>query len=512
MRSESGQSLVLAFIVMCALSITVGGVISFTTSNESQFGRDRQLDRAFHIAEAGLNNGIEVIEKKDPANAPGQIGTPYPATGAYSLFIDGGTGTFKVEKYQATSPECTTHAGSAPNACWVVTATGNSPDGKILKQLQESVYWRTVTAPVDDVYGYGLFVDNSPGPGDCVFTHGSPTLQIDNVWIAGDYCPSGGATLEPTADGVGSVYIGGTYEGKNNSNIGTASRRYKTVNIAGGCTVQGSVSNCDASANIFSTDPAPGAVGSPLQKPDIGIAAAALYASADWTDNSGCTPAGTPSPFDDAAHPGPNQSMGTVTLFTGSSYDCTITDHDGVKHRLAWNATTKTLSVLNGVYIDGNVTFANAGSQTIYSYGDFADGTKSNGTIYVNGIMDGSSAASVCGPGTDPASPSYGCPLRWNPDPNTGGGSLGFAVINPTNAPTGFSMTGNGELDITLIVSQGYADTGGTIIAGPVLADQAEIGGNGGFVVPNNPPSGTPTDVTTSAAWVVQPGGWKEQK
>ena len=67
-RSESGQSLVLAFIVMCALSITVGGVISFTTSNESQFGRDRQLDRAFHIAEAGLNNGIEVVEKKDASN------------------------------------------------------------------------------------------------------------------------------------------------------------------------------------------------------------------------------------------------------------------------------------------------------------------------------------------------------------------------------------------------------------------------------------------------------------
>ena len=73
-------------------------------------------------------------------------------------------------------------------------------------------------------------------------------------------------------------------------------------------------------------------------------------------------------------------------------------------------------------------------------------------------------------------------------------------------------MTGNGELDITLIVNQGYADTGGTIIAGPVLADHAEIGGNGGFVVPGNPPGGTPTDVTTAASWVVQPGGWKEQK
>src|SRR4051812_33458770 len=88
-RSESGQSLVLAFIVMCALSITVGGVISFTTSNESQFGRDRQLDRAFHIAEAGLNNGMEVVEKSDPSNAAGQIGARIPPTGTYTLSLDG---------------------------------------------------------------------------------------------------------------------------------------------------------------------------------------------------------------------------------------------------------------------------------------------------------------------------------------------------------------------------------------------------------------------------------------
>jgi hypothetical protein len=80
------------------------------------------------------------------------------------------------------------------------------------------------------------------------------------------------------------------------------------------------------------------------------------------------------------------------------------------------------------------------------------------------------------------------------------------------NEATAFDMTGNGELDITLIVNQGYADTGGTIIAGPVLADRATIGGNGGFVVPNNPPGGTPTDVTTKASWVVQPGAWKEQR
>ena len=508
-RSESGQSLVLAFIVMCALSITVGGVISFTTSNEGQFSRDRQLNRAFHIAEAGLNNGMAVVQSKDATNSnstnAGDPDNRYPSSGSYPLFLDGGVGSYYVQKYPATSPECTTHAGSAPNACWVVVATGNSADGKILKQLRQSIYWRTVIQPVDDIYGFGLFVDNPPGPGACVDTHGTATIDIDNVWIAGDFCPAGGVGIEPTQNGVGFVYIGGTYQGRNNTSIGTSARNYSSVDIGSGCTVQGSASNCDQTANIFSGTITPGASQSALQKPDIESKADALYKSADWTK---CTNPAVTSPFDNNGSQ--DQSMGTVTLFTGPSYDCSVVDNDGVTHRMAWNATTQTLSVQNGVYIDGDVVFPN-GSAT-YSYGNFPapdSATITDGTIYVNGIMDGSSNVNVCGPSDGTfATPNYGCLLRWTSEL----GTLGFAVINPKDLTTGFDMSGQGELDITLIVNQGYADTGSTIIAGPVLADKATIGGNGGFVVPGNPPAGSPNDISTQAAWVIQPGSWKEEK
>src|SRR5690242_6624100 len=53
--SESGQSLVLAMIVMSALTISIGALVSFTTGNEKQFSRDRDSARAFHVAEAGVN-------------------------------------------------------------------------------------------------------------------------------------------------------------------------------------------------------------------------------------------------------------------------------------------------------------------------------------------------------------------------------------------------------------------------------------------------------------------------
>jgi len=506
-RSESGQALVLAFIVMVALSITIGGVISYTTSNENQFGRDRQLNRAFHIAEAGLNNAIEVVTLKDPSNDPSLIGTRYPAAPGtfYPVLLDGGKGGYYAQKYKASDPECATNAGSAPNSCWVIIATGTSPDGRILKQLQESIYWRTVVVPLDDVFGYGLFVANPPGPGACVKTSGNTTLDIDNVWINGDFCPNGNVQLEPTKDSVGSVYIGGTYEGMNSTSIGTSSRYYSRVNIASGCTVQGKVNDCDPSANIYTRQKAASASASPLQLPDIGRKATELYNSADWGHPTCAAPNTTALPFDLPTDPGENQSLGTVTLFTGTSYDCSVVDSDGVTHRLAWNATTKTLSVENGVYIDGNVNFPN-GADT-YSYGSFLDGTPSNGTIFVNGVMNGSSNVNVCGPGTLMPGVKY-CPQLWDPKL----GSLGFAVINPQNLATGFDMTGNGELDITLIVSRGYADTGGTVVAGPVLADAATIGGSGGSVVPGNPPAGIPDEIDTQASWVVQPGAWKEQK
>ena len=81
---------------------------------------------------------------------------------------------------------------------------------------------------------------------------------------------------------------------------------------------------------------------------------------------------------------------------------------------MQWNSTTQTLSVLNGVYIDGDVGFPNgAGTFSIGNFTNDAIGpaVQSNGTIYVNGVMNGSANQNVCGPGTV-NDPSYGCLLR----------------------------------------------------------------------------------------------------
>ena len=128
------------------------------------------------------------------------------------------------------------------------------------------------------------------------------------------------------------------------------------------------------------------------------------------------------------------------------------------------------------------------------------------GTIFINGTVSGASNITVCGPPGSASPSGYGCPTTW--DPNQG--MLGIVVVNPQSLATGFNRNGNGELDITLLVNQGYADTGGTTVMGPVMADTATIGGNGGSIVPTAPPTGFPSTSTSQATWVVQLGSWKQ--
>src|SRR5262249_11971849 len=182
--SESGQSLILALVVMLALSLSIAGVYGYLTSNETHFSRDKQSLRALSDAEAGLNDGLATVTKSDPLNAGG-VGTTYTSGGPVQL--DRGTFTWSATKQQA--PSC-------PNAlptCWLVTANGTSPTGKVIHQLQQTIGWITKTIPTQKdespVYGFGLFISNPPGDANCFKLSGSVSVHA-NVWFKGSFCPN----------------------------------------------------------------------------------------------------------------------------------------------------------------------------------------------------------------------------------------------------------------------------------------------------------------------------------
>lgn len=491
LRSECGQSLILAMIVMSALTISIGALISYTTGNEHQFGRDIQSNRAFHVAEAGVNNGLSLIVTNDDADAS-PVGT---TLGPYSVSLDGASGSYSVKKHLKTDPQCKQTAGSS-SSCWVITGTATSPNGQVTRTLTETAYWLSSSSTNPTNSNYGLVVDNQGGA--CVDTHGTVNFTIKDVWISGDFCPSGNVSLIPPAAHTGSVYIGGVYQGKNNTSIGTSSLPYASVDIVGGCTVQGSPQICSnsASSNVWSDGP-PAVDPSAFQLPVID--GPSTYASGNW-NNPQCQPGGS---FVFDSDTTANGTTPTVALFSGPSFNCTVNDSGGnpVGH-LKWDNTTKQLSISGTVWIDGNVNLSNSGT---YVADNVVPGSN-GGTIYVNGTVSGSSNITVCGPISSATPSGYGCPGTWDPTQ----GMLGLVVVNPTNAATAFDRTGNGELDIEMLVNQGYANTGGTTVMGPVLADTATIGGNGGNIVPAAPPTGFPSVSVNQATWVVKPGSWAQ--
>jgi hypothetical protein len=262
--------------------------------------------------------------------------------------------------------------------------------------------------------------------------------------------------------------------------------------------VQNSSEICSDSANsdVWSDGP-PSVDPSDLALPNID--AAQNYAKANWS-----TPQCSTGSFTFDSDSTPNGTTPTTTLMpSGASFDCTVNDSSGspVGH-LAWNSTTKQLSISGLVWIDGNVDLSNSGT---YVRDSVVPGTN-GGTIFVDGTVGGSSNITICGPSSSAVASGYGCPTTWDP----GQGSLGMVVVNPTNQSTAFDRGGNGELDLTLLVNQGYADTGGTVVMGPALADTATIGGNGGSIVPGAPPSNFPTSSVTKATWMLTPGSWKQ--
>ena len=497
---------------MFVLSISIAGIFDFLTSNQGHFNRDGQDLRALSVAEAGLNNGLAWVTKFDPSNAALVNGTTY-SFGPVQL--DKGTFTYSAIKKQA--PNC-------PNAlptCWIVTANGTSPTGQVTHQLQQTVGWisKTTTTSIDEsaVYGFGLFISNPPGDANCFAISGAVTVQA-NVWFNGSFCPNGGASLTAAPGAPYTVYIGGNYLGRNNTSIGSAAVPFSQADIVGICKKQNTVETCSDSANsnVYANPPYL-ATASTLKKPDVVPQAVYTYGSStgvagDPTVNWNA-PTCSPGSFTFDNNTTMSGDLPQTTLFSGSSFNCTVKDSAGnTVGTLVWNNATKTLTVNGTIFIDGDITFA--GGTVNY---------QGNGTIYVNGSLNGGgnfSGTSICGPPKTPLIAENGCPGAWNypttVPPAAGTGTLEFVFINPHNVSTPVNLQGSGhEWQVTVFVVKGFTSNGGTAILGPVLADGGSMAGNTGLAVPPAPPVGAPTTVVssvTAAAWGVTAGNWKQLK
>ena len=169
---------------------------------------------------------------------------------------------------------------------------------------------------------------------------------------------------------------------------------------------------------------------------------------------AGRTPAGTGTirsaardPSRSTATATRDSSVGSITLLTGSAYNCTVyktTSHVAGNEMgtLSWNPATKALAASGILYLDGDLVMSGGNANFT--------GT---GTIYVNGRVAISGNMTICGPGA--AVSGSTCTGKWN----AALGALAVVAVNaggvvaasrPARAPPRprGACPGNAQIDV----------------------------------------------------------------
>lgn len=464
-------------MVVVALSISAAGLSGLIASNQTAYGRDRQDERAFNNAEAGLNYALAKLSTLNSASY-GPFSTidwtPFP--------IDDGSnnGAWRAVKSSLLGA----------NTYWTVYSRATI--GRVTRNVKVKVAAPQTAAatPASAVWGLGFFIAD---PNGCTNMVGNATLTLD-VFIAGDLCLNGTQQIgEPSSSGPKEidVYVGGKLEIVGNAQIGTSTRPIKSATIVGGCIKSNKTTPCNISSksNVFAD--AYSSTAGTLTKPPI--YPDAVYDSGDWNQPVCSTGSFT---FDNNGTR--NSSIGTVDILTATAYDCTVytdSSHADIVGRLAWNPATKQLLISGVIYLDGNLAFA-GGDQATYT---------GFGAIYVNGTVRTNGNSAFCGP---PATINGSeCSGIWD-------GSLGaisIMAVNAGNDAIAWDMAGTAEFNLLVYVVGTFTSSGTARVTGPVIADHATVSGTADQTDVLNPPPGTPGSAgsTVTSQWgSVIPSSW----
>ena len=403
--------------------------------------------------------------------APAHRIDPLPAR---TFSIDGGSGTYSATKTSGLE--------------WTITATGVSPNGRVTRNLELKLdgTQSTQSTQQSPVYGYGFFVNSTTG------------LHDDRRQLAG---PGLGLRQErPLPHRQRDHHAAGRHEQhahrvrrREVHGDGEPVRRIPTQKLqsftaAGGCVRQNSNVICSTSsqskayANAYSSTP------SAVTKPTAD--AAAVYASGNWH-----SPICTVGSFVFDGDTTLNASLGSVDLLQSNSrpsFDCTVWNPSGTTQigRLAWDLTTKVITISGTILIDGGLSFSGQSSARYTGFG----------SIYANGLVTTAGQAAICGPPAVPLGSS--CTGNWDPAQ----GALAIVGLN------GWSMSGQSEFNVIAYVNGAFSATGGAVVTGPVIADTATLSGNGKFASVTTVPPGTPgaASSVTTTTWKVLPGSWRQ--
>ena len=189
LADESGLALVLALIVVAALSASTASMIMLVTSNQTAVGRDRQEERAFNMAEAGLNEAVSYLSTQNTLLISSVSPTDFS--------LDNGTGQWSATK-TATTPTVDT---------WTLYSRATSGNVSRKVSVQLAANKSVINTPSWAGWGKGFFIADK---NTCASMSGASLDLNISVYAAGDLCLNATKIIEPTpASPSLFLYVGG---------------------------------------------------------------------------------------------------------------------------------------------------------------------------------------------------------------------------------------------------------------------------------------------------------------
>jgi len=458
---ERGLVLVLALGILLVLSIMLATVVYFTTAGSQDAETKNAGQKAYAVAEAGLNSAFA------------QLATHYPNT------------TTAGSAAWVSSPGAQSYGGGTVNysgtwnggtQTWTLTGTGSvQPAGANSPLVRTATARVPVTIATSLSYMWGFFMGDASAP--CSTFDNGAVVKI-SVYVASCLTFSGNAKiLEPTTGTLTiPVYVGGLLNmgDMGSSSIGSSSTdKVLSVTAIGGCKFHTVAYACSSSSSSQVWAQSYPTSTSSITLPTVDLTG--TYASANW---SAATCSTGSNPFDNDATR--NSSKATYRPLNGASFDCSAKNAAGATvGRLAWDSTTKVLTVSGTVFIDASTLTIQNNDTALYS---------GSGTIYVNGTVSFSNSGSLCGPGTG-STASAGCTANgWNPD--TGG--LMIIAGNAASVTPAFTMNGASMFEGIAYANGFYQGNNGAAVRGSVLAKNGQIQGASTTKAISTVPMGAP--------------------
>ena len=485
LRSERGQSLVVALLVMLLISLLLAATLTYATANQRTSAYSKSAQVATTLADAGINNATSVLAAAAVPGSPNNVKL-IPDKNGVSTLLPTTEGTANSNSYSGGTVKWW---GSVDNATWVWTlhskATVPNPTGPnatpIVKNATAQVrvngppsssfqvaVWNTVYSPF------------GPTPGVCDTSIGQGINISVPVYVGGNLCMGQNATVTKP------VYVGGyLFFANKQSSIGSNGAKVNSAHVGSYCQVQvgGTQVNPCKSEPVGGSNPNTNiwVQGAPtnltgVASDFVGIAPPNIC----WGPSS-CT--GDPDGgWYTVASPGPLHPC-TTSSGTPPTFDTDTTWNDSVlttfnltpatsyscqtgQGQISWNAATRVLTVVGTIFIDGNVTMTTSGNQPATYTGMGSGGACTNNgdcqsVIYASGDVTINSEL-VCAQLT---SSGNNCDYsNWDPNKKI----LIFASNGPTGVTVGPSQSAfQGGLYATNTVATGQsAVTEGPLVSG----------------------------------------------